>query len=62
MSWTYKNFEGRCDLPPVPQGKEIVTTEAINCKANDMQATKDIQGKYYKAFGSTLAEEKLTIS
>lgn len=41
---------------------EIITTEAVASKANDMKAVTQMQGEFYKKFSEALAAEKLTVT
>ena len=41
---------------------EILTTEAVACKVNDMKAMNEMQANYFKSFSHALVDEMLTIS
>lgn len=41
---------------------EIITTEAVSSKANDLKAVNQMQSEFYKKLGEAAAAEKLTVT
>ncbi|MEW6517384.1 MAG: hypothetical protein AB1439_10835 [candidate division FCPU426 bacterium] len=41
---------------------EIITTEAVSSKANDMKTVSQMQSEFYRKFGEAVAAEQLTIN
>jgi hypothetical protein len=46
----------------VAKESKIITTEAVSCKANDMQAMNQMQKDFYGKFSAALGAEKLTVT